>query len=243
MITIPKFHNLSPASIILIMLLSGCYHTPESIQQPEVGVQQATVPPVALNDPPTVAPAEQAADIPAAVQAPTPPAAEVTENDKVSLASAEPSSKPEPVEPVIKVAPTKPKIDIRDPYNQSKPTLIGLTLNTTIEKVVLSYGKPKEQFVMDEEHDPITVYDYTDFLIGFNRQNLLKFIDIRSADINPGLNGLKLGQSTSSVYEALGKPDSNTAFVFQYNSTGAILKLDIDPQTDKVNSIKLFTLD
>ncbi|NHN31202.1 DUF4309 domain-containing protein [Paenibacillus sp. S3N08] len=231
------------------MLLSGCYHTPESVQQPEANIQQSVVSGIGIVDPSVdttkvdsaIADLSEQAAQPVVEPTPATPAAEVNPSDKVSLASVEPAPKQDPVISEVKPAPSKPKIDIRDSYNQAKPTLIGLTLNTSMDKVVATFGKPKEQFIMDEENDPITVYDYTDFLIGFNKQKQLRFIDIRSAEINPGLNGLKLGQSTSKVYEALGKPDSNTSFVFTYNSTGAVLKLDVDPKTDKVNSIKLFT--
>ncbi|WP_240419013.1 DUF4309 domain-containing protein [Paenibacillus periandrae] len=233
-----KLHTLSPATIVLTLLLSGCtYPTSESAHQP--GMQDMTPQPITLAEPALTSPA-----LPVATTEPAPaaPPAAANTSDKVSLASAEPAAKSEPPVSEVKPAPAKPKIDIRDPYNQAKPTLLGLTLNSSKESVTTRYGKPSEQFVMDEDSDPITVLDYKDFLVGFNKKNQLTFIDIRSAEINPGLNGLKLGQSTSQVYEALGKPDTNTSFVLTYKSTGAVLKLDVDPKTDKVNSIKLFTL-
>ncbi|MCU6794827.1 DUF4309 domain-containing protein [Paenibacillus sp. WQ 127069] len=240
MTTKSKLHTLSPATIVLILLLSGCtYPTSESAHQHQPGTQDMTPQPLTLAEPTPTSPSSPAAiDEPAPA---TPPAAS-NASDKVSLASVEPAVKSEPSVSEVKPAPAKPKIDIRDPYNQAKPTLLGLTLNSSKEGVTTRYGKPSEQFVMDEDTDPITVLDYKDFLVGFNKKNQLTFIDIRSAEINPGLNGLKLGQSTSQVYEALGKPDTNTSFVLTYKSTGAVLKLDIDPKTDKVNSIKLFTL-
>jgi hypothetical protein len=192
---------------------------------------------------PPVAAAETPNKPPEAVQTPSPSAAEVTPDDKVSLASAENPNNPDPVQNEVKPVPTKLKIDIRDPYNQAKPTLLGLNLKTSVDIVTGRYGKPKDQFMMDEDSDPITVYDYSDFLVGFNNKSQLQFIDIRSIDINPGLNGLKLGQSTGDVFKALGKPDSNTSFVLTYKSAGAVLKLDVDPKTDKVNSIKLFAVE
>lgn len=218
---------------ILIMLITGCKQPSE-----------------ALNPAPTVAPTPSPAGTapqPAskditnehAAATPQPP---VNPNDKVSLASAETGSKPEDVQesPKSNTA-QKPKIDIQETYNQTKPTLLGLTLKSSPDAVTSKYGKPKEQFQMEDEVDPITVYDYSDFMVGYNKQNQLQFIDIRSSEINPGLNGLKLGQTTSDIYKALGKPDSNTSYVLIYKSKDAVLKLDIDPKTDKLNSIKLFT--
>ncbi|NOU97902.1 DUF4309 domain-containing protein [Paenibacillus sp. LMG 31456] len=237
-----KFIALWSIPLIFIMLLIGCKDTSTTLQSPKPGESQVQPPTVANVD---VTNKHDAADEGTASvkQADNTPAI-VNPTDKVSLASVEHNNLPDQDTPDSKpAAATKPKIDIQDPYNQEKPTLLGLTLNTSLDKVTTKYGKPKSQFVMEDDSDPITVYDYTDFLVGFNQKNLLQFIDIRSSDINPGLNGLKLGQSTNDVFKTLGKPDSNTSFVLTYKSTGAVLKLDIDPKTDKVNSIKLFAVE
>ncbi|MCZ8517985.1 DUF4309 domain-containing protein [Paenibacillus caseinilyticus] len=185
-------------------------------------------------------------DLPAGPPAPELPAAAAAPEDKVSLASntettAGAGNTPPSKETKSKsAAADKPKIEIKSPYTETNPTLLGLTLKTGADEITGKFGKPKETFVMEDDADPITVYDYTDFLIGFNGQNQLHFVDVRSGDVNPGLNGLKLGDPVANVYEALGKPDANTTYVLTYKATGAILKLDIDPKTQKVNSIKLF---
>ncbi|OXM84090.1 DUF4309 domain-containing protein [Paenibacillus rigui] len=220
---------------ILIMLITGCKHTPEAMNNP-TGGEVATSPSKTTVTPPEAPPKEPTVDAAASDQKPV----IANPNDKVSLASNESSAKTNEPNENPKPAATKPKIDIQDPFNEAKPTLLGLTLKSSPQLATSKYGKPKDQFQMDDDSDPITVYDYVDFLIGYNTQNQLQFIDIRSSDINPGLNGLRLGQSTSEVFKALGKPDSNTSYVMTYKSTGGILKLDIDPKSDKVNSIKLF---
>ncbi|MDF2962701.1 MAG: hypothetical protein K0S39_4436 [Paenibacillus sp.] len=239
-----KYIALWSVPFIFIMLITGCKDTSGALQGQKIeGTQVQSPSSAAAVSDPASKPAEASETVSDAVPAENGPET-VNPNDKVSLASVEHDSKPEQesAAPGGKAA-AKPKIDIQDSYNQAKPTLLGLTLKTPAEGVTGKYGNPKSQFVMEDDSDPITVYDYTDFLVGFNQNNLLQFIDIRSSDINPGLNGLKLGQSTDDVFKALGKPDSNTSFVLTYKSTGAILKLDIDPKTDKVNSIKLFAVE
>ncbi|MGG1596530.1 DUF4309 domain-containing protein [Paenibacillus naphthalenovorans] len=161
-------------------------------------------------------------------------------NEQVSLASARTEDKEKNGSAPKTGGGTKPKIKIESPYTEANPTLLGFTLKTSAEEVVSRIGKPREQFVMVDDTDPITVYDYTDFLMGFNQKNELLFIDVRSADINPGLGGLKLGDPVANVTKALGKPDVNTTYVLSYKANGAMLKLDIDPKTQTVNSIKLF---
>ncbi|WP_159887179.1 DUF4309 domain-containing protein [Paenibacillus puerhi] len=170
------------------------------------------------------------------------PATPLPSSEKVSLASADTETKnaTEPDSPKGKTPSSKPKIEIENPYTQAKPTLLGLTLKTNTSEILNKFGKPKDEFVMDEDADPMIVYDYGDFLIGFNSKKEVHFIDVRSADVDPGLNGLKLGDPVTAVNKALGKPTANSNYVITYKATGAMLKLDIDPKTQKINSIKLF---
>lgn len=128
-----------------------------------------------------------------------------------------------------------------EPYSSTKPSLMGLKINDTKETVIKYYGQPKDQYVMDDENDPVLVYEYTGFSVGFNKRDRLLFVDITSETVNPGLNGLRLGGNMKDALEALGKPDLNTDFVLTYKSAGAVLKLDIDPKTEVINSIKLFS--
>jgi hypothetical protein len=167
---------------------------------------------------------------------------DVKPGDTVKLSSADSDVVPEkkPVENTKEKTQTKPKIDVQESYSQSKPSLMGLTLKASPETVVSKFGKPDEQYTMDDETDPLTVYDYSDFLVGFNKDNQLQFVDVRSSEINPGLNGLKLGQTVNDAYKALGKPDTNTNYVLTYKTEDTVLKLDVDPKTGQINSIKLF---
>jgi hypothetical protein len=134
----------------------------------------------------------------------------------------------------------KSDFDVVAAYNPNKPTLMGLTIHQTLDEVIESFGVPSEEYVMEDENDPITVYDYSDFLIGLDQNNEIKFIDVYSLQINPGLNGLRLGDTVQHAVSALGSPDSNTEYVLNYTSQNVILKLDINPDTQTIHSIKLF---
>jgi hypothetical protein len=134
----------------------------------------------------------------------------------------------------------KPKVDAKDAYQQEKPTLMGLRLGVDKDTVISRFGNTKDQFVMDEDTDAVTVYEYADFSVGFNTQNELLFVDVHTADIDPGLGGLRLGQKTEDALSILGKPDLNTTYVLSYKAQGTLLKLDMDPATNTIQSIKLF---
>lgn len=130
--------------------------------------------------------------------------------------------------------------NVLTPYDTNRPTLMGLSIRETLNVVVQKFGKPASQYTMQDEVDPISVYEYPGFTIGFSKNNLIRFIDVSSSDINPGLNGLRIGQKADDALKAIGKPNSNTDFVLNYVSGGNILKLDIDPKSKVIHSIKLF---
>lgn len=137
-------------------------------------------------------------------------------------------------------AASAPKVDAKDAYKEESPTLLGLTLKSSSDDVLAKLGKAKTTFTMEDDADPITVYDFAGFSVGFNKNNALEFVDVHSADVDPGLHGLRIGQKSADAISALGKPDTNSTYVLTYRSKGTILKLDLDPKTDTIRSIKLF---
>jgi hypothetical protein len=125
-------------------------------------------------------------------------------------------------------------------FNSKQPKVMGLAIQETKEQVIAKYGTPEGSFIMDDPTEPISVYQYEGFSVGFSPDKQVQFVDVNSASINPGLNGLRLGQTTDDAIQALGKPDSNSVYVLSYKTKKEILKLDIDPKTKTIQSIKLF---
>lgn len=134
----------------------------------------------------------------------------------------------------------KQKYDVSDPFTASKPTLMGLTTADNIDAVLHKFGNPANQFVMEDPTAPVTVYEYPGFSVGLGKANTIVFIEVNSDQVNPGLNGFRLGQKVSQAIKALGNPDVNSEYVVSYKSGGVILKLDVDPNSNIVRSIKLF---
>ncbi|MVO98568.1 hypothetical protein [Paenibacillus lutrae] len=134
----------------------------------------------------------------------------------------------------------KPQVSPDKAYRVSKPTLMGATLGTPKEEVLNLFGKARNTFIMDEDPQAVTVYEYPDFSIGFNVFDRLEFIQVLSPDIDPGLSGLHLGDSIGEALNVLGKPDNRTDYVLAYKALNTILKLDVDPGSGTIKSIKLF---
>jgi len=118
--------------------------------------------------------------------------------------------------------------------------LMGLALDVPKSQVVKLYGSPQSIFEMNDPLQPLTVYQYTNFSVGFNTANQIVFITINGSKADPGLNGLQLGQSQKDAIKALGTPTTMTKYVLTYQSSSTVLKLDIDPQNGTIISIKLF---
>lgn len=139
---------------------------------------------------------------------------------------------------------TKPGIkeitDQAEQYNTSKPALMGIRLTDTLNDVLERFDEPLASFEMQDELAPLTIYEYEGFTVGFNPRSNVEFVEITSDAVNPGLGGLKLGQTVEDAETALGVPHANTQYALQYRAHGTILKLDVDPKNKTIQSIKLF---
>lgn len=126
------------------------------------------------------------------------------------------------------------------PFDNANLTLFGISIGDSVRSVTEKFGNPLSSFYIDDDIDQITVFKYDFSSIGFNRLDQVEFIDVTSDRHDPGLNGLRLGDSPSDAVRLLGEPDVNTEYVLNYVSESAILKMDVDPVLDKIISIKLF---
>jgi hypothetical protein len=216
------------------ILVAGCQESSAPSVQPTIDpsshVQSHSAIPVST--PPAIAAAAPTAT-PAPEDTIAKHEAQVAGTSKADLADL-------PQSPTSAKPTTKPKVKAEDAYQQEKPTLMGLKLGTDKNVVLDRFGKAKKQFVMDEDDDAIQVYDFSDFTVGFNKKDALEFVDVHSTEIDPGLRGLHLGQKVQDAIAILGKPDTNTTYVLSYKSQGTLLKLDIDPNENTIQSIKLF---
>jgi hypothetical protein len=231
------FGSLSISLITLSLLVVGCEKPLDRTAQPPTVSNYPSREPISISNGNDPSSSIRGGGI-------TPVATPYASSDHEAQVSANGASTVDPNAPIPDRPPAKstpkPKVDASDAYNQEKPTLMGLKLGADKGSVLGRFSKAKDQFIMDEDTDPVTVYDYTDFSIGFNKQNKLEFVNVHTADIDPGLRGLRLGEKSGDAIAALGKPDSNTTYVLAYKAQGTVLKLDIDPTNDTIQSIKLF---
>lgn len=126
-------------------------------------------------------------------------------------------------------------------FDLKNPSIIGLKLGDSYEKVLALWGKSKTIFPIDDPDGPFTIYTYSSFSIGINTDKKVMFISVDSKEIDPGLGGVRVQQSIEDLIRLLGSPQSKTEVVVNYMSDTTILKIDIDAQTNQILSIKLFS--
>lgn len=129
---------------------------------------------------------------------------------------------------------------VTDAYDPDLPTLMGFTINATMDHVIDRFGKALNESIMNDGVEPLQIYEYPGFVFGANSAKQIVFIEVNSTEVNPGLNNLHVGQSVEHARKSLGTPDSLNEYVMIYSSNNLIMKIDIDPNTSIIRSIKLF---
>ncbi|WP_028546372.1 hypothetical protein [Paenibacillus taiwanensis] len=152
-----------------------------------------------------------------------------TKSEKTSIAS---SSKDAPSDQANH---NDPEFD----FDRKSMKLKGISLSDTEQDVTKAWGSPAARYTMDET-DPIEVLEYEGYSFGCNSKGRVAFIEVSGSGTPTGIIGLKVGDHDSSAVTALGKPDQDTGYVWSYKSGNSLLRLDLDPKTSKIQSVKLF---
>ncbi|MBM7563667.1 hypothetical protein [Paenibacillus sacheonensis] len=134
-------------------------------------------------------------------------------------------------------------LESEDAWNEEAPRLLGIALGDSHAEAGIKLGKPADSYPIADGGDRLTVEEYAAFSVGYDGDQQVVFVDVFDHRAATGLSGLRVGDSGSAALKALGKPDTHTSSVLAYEADGALLKLDLDPQNDRIISIKLFSTD
>ncbi len=129
--------------------------------------------------------------------------------------------------------------DVTGSFDPLHPTLMGIALGTKADVVTQRFGEPTEKLLLPDESEEAAVYAYPGFSFGI-RDGKVLFVEVSTRSVSPGLNGLRLGDVREDAVEKLGTPAADSEFVMSYKADGSLLKLDLDPETNRIHSIKLF---
>lgn len=127
-------------------------------------------------------------------------------------------------------------------WTSTAPMLHGVAIGDSDSKVIKLFGKEIDSYTLEEETEKIKVLEYDGFAIGINDSKAVQYIEVYGIGISAGLSGLKVGDKPDKALQMLGKPKKQTTYLLTYEASGALLKLDLDPEQNEIVSIKLLKL-
>ncbi|OXS58050.1 hypothetical protein B1A99_15585 [Cohnella sp. CIP 111063] len=187
---------------------------------------------------------------------PSEPATGQSPATKEELSSGEapstgPSEPPEPSEPSVEASTVQPSLPPEGGTSENpgkhrflakSPSLAHLKLGYTDKEVVKRYGLPEETYPLPGDEETIEIWEYDGLSVGLNEQDKVVYIEISSKKVDTGIENLDYGMNGSQAAELLGLPGDGQMNVLSLEVTGGWLKIDLDPDTQKVLSLKLLDL-
>lgn len=170
--------------------------------------------------------------------------AAVKDTDEDGEAAAIPNATTESSEGAAAVKPGKTTGPAADAaWNAEAPRLIGVALGEPKSEAGAKLGKPLDTYPLEDGTRKLSVDEYADYAVGYGSDKKVVFVEAFGKAAVTGLSGLRIGDSGNAAVKALGKPSTRTTSVIAYEAAGALLKLDLDPQNNRIVSIKLFSAD
>ncbi|MGZ9582917.1 DNA uptake lipoprotein [Paenibacillus marinisediminis] len=125
------------------------------------------------------------------------------------------------------------------PFDRNDIRLKSISLTNSADEVTTIWGDPLSKITMDD-NEPIQVLEYDGFSIGCDRTGHVAFVEVSGDGVSTGFQGLKIGDMDYNARAALGNPDEDSGYVWRYIEDDVLLRLDLDPKTSIVQSVKLF---
>lgn len=124
-------------------------------------------------------------------------------------------------------------------WDMENPTLYGTSIGDSSDAIAERYGQESDRYSLEEEAGIIQVLEYDGFAVGLNENDKVQFVEVYKAQIPAGLGGLRIGDKPEKAVDELGKPASESEYLMIYNADGATLKLDVNPDSNTIVSMKL----
>ncbi|NIK68323.1 hypothetical protein [Paenibacillus sp. BK720] len=124
-------------------------------------------------------------------------------------------------------------------WDASHPVMLGLQIGDSHTKVSERYGKADDVYSLKDDAETIEVHEYKGFAVGINEDKAIQYIEVYDKSIATGLSGVRVEDKSETVLKALGKPTSQNSYIITYQGKDSLLKFDLDPDHNKIVSIKL----
>ncbi|SFI27298.1 hypothetical protein SAMN02799624_00035 [Paenibacillus sp. UNC496MF] len=133
-----------------------------------------------------------------------------------------------------------PSAKTEEAWNAKAPKLFGIAIGEAEASASAKLGKPSDVYPLDDDGGTLSVKEYAACSVGFSPDKKVKFVEVFGRSAATGLGGLRVGDTASAAVKKLGQPGTHTGSVLAYDAEGALLKLDLDPDNERILSIKLF---
>lgn len=126
-------------------------------------------------------------------------------------------------------------------FRPEAPSLCGLSLGTSDEEVLKLYGVPDDSYLLPGDDVSVRIWEYAGLSVGLNAGNQVVYVEMNSADVRSGIQGLMKGMDGAEAAQLLRVDDAGRSNVITVKVAGGSLKLDLDPDSQTVLSVKLIS--
>jgi hypothetical protein len=137
--------------------------------------------------------------------------------------------------------PTEEVLPPETPFKLNSPSLAGIGFGASDKEVVKHYGLPMGTYPLPGDKQTVDIWEYAGFSIGLNKNNLVVYVEITSSNIDTGIKGLLSGMNGAQAAQILGVENDASTNVLATEVTGGWFKIDLDPETRQVLSLKLLS--
>jgi len=162
-----------------------------------------------------------------------------------SSPSAAPSGVSDHGKPGVDAAGAEPNVKEEDagddaaPFDFKHPTLGGIGLGMSGKAVADKLGAPSQQYELPEGDGSVRIQEYEGISVGFAPNGPVVFVEVFSPSASTGLEGIRVGVDGERAAERLGVPFTSESRVLSKSVTDGMVKIDLDPATQNVLSVKL----
>lgn len=137
--------------------------------------------------------------------------------------------------------PTEQVLPPEAPFQPNSPSLARICLGVSDKDVVQQYGLPAGTYPLPGDKQTVDIWEYAGFSIGLNMNNQVVYVEITSSDVDTGIDGLLSGMKGEQAAQILGVNNDTDTNVLAAKVTGGWFKIDLDPETRQVLSLKLLS--
>jgi len=123
-----------------------------------------------------------------------------------------------------------------------RSSLNGIALGTSIHETIKRFGPPLGRYTLPDGGRIVEMNEYVGLTVGFADGKAV-YVEIYSPEVPTGIHGLAVGGSAEDAARAVGAVNDPFSNVLIAEVEGGILKVDLDPETRTVISVRLIAQD